>query len=78
MKMHAPQIKSSGVDISEGCAAIQRNLNRLEKWAGSNLMQFPFLNRKLLLLGRNNLKNQYMLGADGLESGFAEKDLGSR
>ena len=32
---------------------------------------------EVLLLGRNNLRHQYMLEATQLESSFAEKDLGS-
>ncbi|PKU27391.1 rna-directed dna polymerase from mobile element jockey-like [Limosa lapponica baueri] len=33
--------KLGGVaDTAEGCAAIQRDLNRLEKWTDRNLMQF--------------------------------------
>ena len=69
-----PQIKSSDVDTSAGCAAIQRDLNRLEKWADRNLMRFPFLNCKLL--GRNNPINKDTLGADGLENSFAEEEPG--
>ncbi|PKU41171.1 rna-directed dna polymerase from mobile element jockey-like [Limosa lapponica baueri] len=55
-------------DIPEGCAAIQKDLNRLEKWVDRNLMKF---NKE-----RNNPLHQYMLGAVQMESSLVEKDLG--
>ncbi|KAK4830009.1 LOW QUALITY PROTEIN: hypothetical protein QYF61_008272 [Mycteria americana] len=63
------------VDTPEGCAAVQRDLDRLEKWAERNLMKF---NKKysILHLGRKNSMHQHMLGADQLESGLAENNLG--
>ena len=72
----ADDTKRGGVtDTPEGHAAIQRDLNRLEKWTDSNLMQFNKGNCKVLHVGRNNPRHRYMLGADRLESSFAEKDL---
>jgi len=47
--------KQGGVaDTLEGCAAIQRDLNRLEKWADKNLMKCNEGKCKILLLRRNN------------------------
>ncbi|KAK4807014.1 LOW QUALITY PROTEIN: hypothetical protein QYF61_000343 [Mycteria americana] len=63
-------------DTPEGCAAIQRDLDRLEKWAGRSLVRFSKGKCKVLHLGRNNPMHQYMLEADRLESSFAEKDVG--
>jgi len=68
--------KLGGVaDMPEGCAAVQSDLNGLEKQADKNLLKFSKWNCKVLHLGRNKLMHQYMLGAGQLESSFAEKDL---
>ncbi|GAB0204625.1 mitochondrial enolase superfamily member 1 [Grus japonensis] len=53
---------------------IHRDLDRLEKWADRNLMQFKKC--KVLPLGRNNPRHQCRhWGGTQLESSFAEKDL---
>ena len=49
-------------DIPKGCAAIQRELNRLEGWAERNLMKFNKGKCRVLHLGRNNSKHHYRLG----------------
>ncbi|KAK4824554.1 LOW QUALITY PROTEIN: hypothetical protein QYF61_016158 [Mycteria americana] len=52
--------KLGGVaDTPEGCAAIQRDLNKLEKWADRNLMKLNKETYKVLSLGRNkpNIRN---------------------
>jgi len=53
-------------DTPGGCAASQRDLNRLESWADRNLMKFSRGKCKVLHLGRNNPMRQYMLVADQL------------
>ena len=73
----ATDTKLGGVaDTLEGCAAIQRDLNRLESWAQKNLMKFNKDKCRVLPLGRNNPMHQYRLGVDLLESSSVERDLG--
>ena len=49
------------VDRPEGHAAIQRDLNRLDKWADRNLVKFNKGKFKVLRLRRNNPMHQYNL-----------------
>ena len=63
-------------DTPEGCAASQRDLNRLERWEESNLMKSNTGKCRILHLGKNNPRHQYRLGADLPESSSAQKGLG--
>ena len=72
MRWNAPlvslQVKLWGVAGElEDRAAMLRDLNRLEKWAGRNLMKFNKGKCKVLHLEQIN---------DWIESSSAEKDLG--
>jgi len=63
----ADDTKLSGeVDTVGGRDAIQRDLNRLERWAG-----------KVLYLGRRSPRHIYSLEGTILQSSPAEKDVGS-
>lgn len=49
----------SVTDTPDNHAVIQRNLDRLEKWAGKNFKKFNKEKSKILYLGRKKPRHQY-------------------
>jgi len=67
---------SGAVDMPEGRHVIQWDLDRLERWACADLMNFNKAKCKVMHLGQGNPKHKYRLGRELIERSPEEKDLG--
>jgi len=64
------------VDTLEGRDAIQRDLDRLERWACVNRVKFNKAKCNVLHVGQDNPKHKYRLGREWFDSSTEEKYLG--
>ncbi|KAJ7423104.1 hypothetical protein BTVI_11045 [Pitangus sulphuratus] len=64
------------VDAPGGWDAVQRDLDRLERWAYGDYLQFSKAKYKVLCLGQGNPKHKCRLSSELIENNPEEKDFG--
>ncbi|KAJ7404053.1 rna-directed dna polymerase from mobile element jockey-like [Willisornis vidua] len=69
------QVLQGVTNTLESCAALQKDFDRLQRWAEKNCLRFNKGKFTVLQLGRNNPLHQYRLGDALQKSSSVEEDL---